>query len=92
MKYNADMRMVKQAMNVMKAISQRAPWTVCWESVHFGAKSPGKRSVQTLTYSPSLTHSITIGHFHDDVIVIGPNLVQETLNKMSLLPREDFVN
>lgn len=85
MKYSADMRMVKQVMDVMKAISQRVSRTVYRESVQFGAKSHGERSVQTLTYSPSLTHSITIGHFHDDVIVIGPNLVQEMLNKKSLL-------
>ena len=85
MKYSADMRMVKQVMNVMKAISQRASLSVCWESVQFGAKSPGERSVQTLTCSPSRTHSITIGHFHDDVIVIGPNFAQDMLNKMSLL-------
>ena len=84
-KYNADMRMVKQVMDVMKAISQRVSWTVYWESVQFGAKSPGERSVQALTCSPSRTHSITIGHFHDDVIVIGPNLAQEMLNKKSLL-------
>ena len=85
MKYNADMRMVKQVMDVMKAISQRVSWTVYWESVQFGAKSPGERSVQALTCSPSRTHSITIGHFHDDVIVIGPNLAQEMLSKKSLL-------
>ena len=83
MKYNADMRMVKQVMNVMKAISQKVYGTVCWASVQFGAKSPGERSVHTLTYSPSRTHSVTIGHFHDDVIVIGPNLAQEMLNIIS---------
>ena len=92
MKYNADMRMVKQVMNVMKAISQRVSGTVCWASVQFGAKSPGERSVQTITYSPSPTHSITICLFRDDVIVIGPNLAQETLNKKSLLSLADFVN
>jgi len=52
----------------------------------------GEVSANTYLQSLTLTHSITIDHFHDDVIVIGPNLVQETLNKMSLLSLEDFVN